>query len=196
MIPTVNVTVLAFDPTTNAPLVAAPVTARLTAQDTYQQQIVARDTISGVTDNAGSCILPLFPNELGEVLDGQRNHTAYAFVVKHPTLNRAVYKTVASVPNRNVNLLDIAGNVIASTIPTPGTGGQRKDAIVPAGLINGVNTLFTLPTPANPLLSLQLYMNGLFQTPGIDYVLYADGVTIGMLFAPQVGDKLIAYYRA
>lgn len=196
MLPTVNVTVLVLDPTTNQPLVAAPVSARITAQDTYQQQIVARDTISGVTDNAGSCVLALFPNELGEVLDGDRNHTAYAFVVKHPTLGRAVYKTVASVPNRNVNLLDIAGNVLASAAPLPGTGARPADQVVPAGNIDGANKSFKLPSAAVPATSLQLYMNGVYQTPGVDYTITPDGVTINMILAPQVGDKLIANYRS
>jgi hypothetical protein len=115
-VPTKNVTVTVLDPTTNAPVVAAAVTARLTAADVYQGQLVARDTVSGVTDAAGQCVLALFPNVLGQ------KGTAYAFKVVHPTTGRTLLRTVAVVPNNDALLTDIAGNV--SLQPTALTLGQ------------------------------------------------------------------------
>lgn len=72
--------------------------------------------------------------------------------------------------------------------------GTFVDAEVPTGVINGVNTVFTLSTPPDPPESLRLYLNGIVQTEGIDYALLGDTITY-IVTPPQTGDSLIAWYR-
>lgn len=67
------------------------------------------------------------------------------------------------------------------------------NAEVPGGLINGANSAFTLAQAPSPATSLQLFYNGALLTAGVDYTL--AGAAITMLFVPQVGDALIAFYR-
>lgn len=70
---------------------------------------------------------------------------------------------------------------------------QFADAEVPAGAINGSNTVFTLLRAPNPLQSLQLYLNGALQTQGIDYTLSTNTITFTV--APTTGEGFIAWYR-
>lgn len=199
-VPTVNVTINVLDPGSNLPLVGAAVTARLTSVDRYAGQILPRDVISGVTDAAGSCVLPLFPNILGEVTgdycgDGSDQHSGYQFTIRHPSTGKALYKTVARVPNQTVNLTDIADNMCsAGTVATPGGGTGYHDAETPFGVINGVNKNFTLGAAPSPSTTLQLYRNGLLQTVAVDYTL--SGRNISYIVAMQVGDSHIAWYRS
>ena len=72
--------------------------------------------------------------------------------------------------------------------------GSFGDAIVPTGTINGVNTVFTLPSSPAPNDSLRLYLNGVVQTRGIDYALLGSTITY-LVTPPQTGDSLIAWYR-
>lgn len=65
------------------------------------------------------------------------------------------------------------------------------NAITPSGTVNGVNTVFVLPTTPNPASSLQVFYNGAYQTEGVDYTL--TGSTITMTVAPSVA--LVCYYR-
>lgn len=73
------------------------------------------------------------------------------------------------------------------------------DGEVPAGVIDGVNRVFTLAHPPNPALSLKDYLNGLVQKPGTppgDFVLV--GLTITYNVAPLAGtkpDTHITFYR-
>lgn len=66
------------------------------------------------------------------------------------------------------------------------------DAEVPAGVVDGVNTIFTLasiPTAG----STHLYKNGLRQRPAIDYTIVGQTVTFAI--APDVSANLLADYR-
>lgn len=69
-----------------------------------------------------------------------------------------------------------------------------NDAVVPVGVKNGVNKVFTLPTVPNPKGSLMLFLDGLLQTQGTDYTL--SGTTITYTTAPMVADTHIAWYRS
>lgn len=64
----------------------------------------------------------------------------------------------------------------------------------PTGTINGSNTVFTLahtPAVAN---SLQVFLNGAYQTPGgVDYTLVT--ATITFVNAPPTGSILRAFYK-
>lgn len=73
------------------------------------------------------------------------------------------------------------------------------DAEAPSGTINGSNPTFTLAQPPSPVLSLQLFRNGLLQIQGYNYTL--SGVTITFSAVtdptsiPATGDYLRAWYR-
>ena len=92
----------------------------------------------------------------------------------------------------------ISNTGVATVNNTAGTGFTKYTDFVsnetPTGAVNGANTSFTIAnTPANA--SLQLFLNGQLLEPGAgnDYTIAA--ATITMLFTPQTGDKLRAYYR-
>lgn len=66
------------------------------------------------------------------------------------------------------------------------------DSEVPAGLINGSNTNFTLANTPAPG-SLHLYKGGLRQRPTVDYTIVGPNITF--LTAPDVNTNLLADYR-
>jgi hypothetical protein len=80
-----------------------------------------------------------------------------------------------------------------------GSGGgilpQFSDAEIPAGTINGANTVFTLTFPPSPPASLDLYRNGLLQKVNTDYILNGNSIQFFLSSTPQTGDVLVASYR-
>jgi hypothetical protein len=76
-----------------------------------------------------------------------------------------------------------------------GPGANFADAEVPAGAVNGVNTVFTLASPPSPAGSLELYRNGLIMRQGSDYQISASTITFFLAAVPQTGDLLLAFYR-
>lgn len=101
---------------------------------------------------------------------------------------------------------DVAG---ASGIPTDcirvdGTSGPCGSQIMlplfidmetPAGVVNGVNLVFTLNQAPAPASSLHLFRNGVLQRQSVDYVLNGNAVTFLAVSTPQTGDQLAASYR-
>lgn len=78
-----------------------------------------------------------------------------------------------------------------------GGGGGGGGAVVwaqgvPAGAINGVNTVFTVPGPIADVNTFLLIWNTRVAEPG-DFTLV--GTTINMTVAPGFGDSLKYYYR-
>lgn len=69
------------------------------------------------------------------------------------------------------------------------------DAEVPAGVVDGVNGVFTLLHTPNPAGSLKIYRNGLRLLAGGDYTLAGNTVTFAANAQPQPSDPLIAEYR-
>lgn len=67
-------------------------------------------------------------------------------------------------------------------------------AETPTGAANGTNKVFTLTYNPNPLASLSLYVNGVFQVPynGVDYTIV--GTTITLVVAPNPGSTIYAVY--
>ncbi len=94
-------------------------------------------------------------------------------------------------------LIETAVGNTSDCVFVDGTSGAClstfADAEVPSGNIDGMNTTFTLAN--SPLgSSLQLFLNGLYQTAGVDYTL--SGATIQFSSAaPRPGDSLVASYR-
>lgn len=77
-----------------------------------------------------------------------------------------------------------------------GTGGAAFiDAEIPSGSINGNNAAFTLSQNPSPATSLQLYLNGLEQTAGVDFTLTNGTVKFAANAIPRTGDEIEAYYR-
>ena len=74
-----------------------------------------------------------------------------------------------------------------------GDGGLRfVDADTPAGIIDGVNTVFRLSAAPYPASSLNLYRNGVLQR---EYTVSGSMVTFAPGSAPASGDSLTAWYR-
>ncbi len=68
------------------------------------------------------------------------------------------------------------------------------DQEIPSGVIDGVNTVFTLAFAPSPALSLVLVRGGLTQKQGDDFTL--SGLTITFTGSiPLFGDELVAWYR-
>lgn len=69
------------------------------------------------------------------------------------------------------------------------------DGETPSGVINGVNTAFTLNTAPSPSNSLTLYRNGLAMKAGLDYSVAGTTITFVASQVPATGDVLLASYR-
>lgn len=65
--------------------------------------------------------------------------------------------------------------------------------VAPSGLLNGVNTTFTLPSIPDPPLSLQLFYNGSLLKQGLDYTLINSAITLN--FIPITTSLLLCSYR-
>ncbi len=70
-----------------------------------------------------------------------------------------------------------------------------SDSEIPAGAINGSNTVFTLAFPPSPAGSLELYLNGLRLDATVDFTLVTNTVTFFTGSIPQSGDLVLASYR-
>ncbi len=118
-------------------------------------------------------------------------------------------KSIGFAPNRAA-YVDATGQVAAVSgapsdcVRVNGTSGPCSgaglsfgfvDMEVPMGLLNGVNTSFTLSQAPAPAASLHLYRNGILQKPAVDYQLNGNTVTFLSVSTPQTGDLLVASYR-
>lgn len=106
---------------------------------------------------------PQTTDGFGHSVEYLDNSQLYTVVYVHPLIGQVVY------PDQDL------GN---------GGGGSTPFSLVPAGAINGSNTIFTLPiTPA----LLFLMLNGNVLTPGLGYTI--SGNTITMASPPQAGEE-------
>jgi hypothetical protein len=69
------------------------------------------------------------------------------------------------------------------------------DAEIPAGIIDGVNTSFTLANSPQPAASVVIYRNGVRQSAGTDFTLNGTALQFLSPSIPQSGDTLSAAYR-
>ena len=76
-----------------------------------------------------------------------------------------------------------------------GTGAAPNyaDYVTPTGLVNGSNTVFTLPQAPSPAASLRLYRSWQIMKPGVDFTL--SGETITYTTSPKTGTVHLAFYR-
>lgn len=111
----------------------------------------------------------------------------------------------AAVINTSGQIDGAAGNVAdcvrvdGSSGPCGGNAGGilplYSDAEIPAGVMNGLNTTFTLANAPSPATSLLLYLNGLLMNQGLDYTINGSTITFALTSTPQAGDLLEASYR-
>lgn len=76
---------------------------------------------------------------------------------------------------------------------SPASVAVTWESEAPVGAVNGVNVTFTVTGPVFDTKTFDLYLNGSYQYPGIDYTL--AGTTITMTVAPVVTQTLWATYR-
>jgi hypothetical protein len=76
-----------------------------------------------------------------------------------------------------------------------GGGPLFSDGETPTGVINAMNTTFTLNFSPSPTVSLSLSRNGLLMKQGTDYSLSGVVITFFPGSVPQTGDVLLASYR-
>jgi hypothetical protein len=63
---------------------------------------------------------------------------------------------------------------------------------VPTGLVNGVNTVFTLSSAPHSAKSVSIYLNGLLQRQSTDYSV--SGTTVTFVTAPATAQRVLAKY--
>jgi hypothetical protein len=68
-----------------------------------------------------------------------------------------------------------------------------SDSETPAGLINGLNTSFTVAN--TPTSGLRVYKNGVLLTNGADYTVSGSTLTFTNTAIPNPTDTLLIYYR-
>ena len=76
-----------------------------------------------------------------------------------------------------------------------GGGPGFVDAEIPAGVLDGLNTTFTLNNIPSPPSSLALFSNGVLMKQGTDYSVTGNAISFFTSSAPHPGDSLLAYYR-
>lgn len=90
---------------------------------------------------------------------------------------------------------NVGDEIVSNFVELTGGGGGGNFVFneEPFGVIDSVNTVFTLAFVPSPGNSLQLFLNGAFQTnTGIDYTLV--GNTITFVNPPLTGGILRAFY--
>jgi len=110
---------------------------------------------------------------------------------------------LAAVINASGQISGASGNlgdcvrVDGSSGPCGGGGvlPQFSDGETPSGAVNGLNTAFTLAFPPSPTSSVQVYLNGLRMSLGVDYGVSGSTITFVPASLPQIGDILTASYR-
>jgi hypothetical protein len=102
--------------------------------------------------------------------------------------NMITFET-ASVPQSGDIL--IASYRLAASIPGVGFVDQQ----IPTGATNGVNGAFTLSQSPSPAASLEVYLNGLLMSAGVDYTVVGTAITFASASLPQPGDILLCSYR-
>lgn len=93
--------------------------------------------------------------------------------------------------NTNLMILDGYAGTVNSALGGISGAINFADGELPAGVVNGVNQVFTLAHTPNPTASLQLYVGLIQRGGGNDYTL--AGATITFIVAPA--SQPMAWYR-
>jgi hypothetical protein len=112
----------------------------------------------------------------------------------------AVINSLGSVDGASGNPSDCVR--VDGTSGACGTGGSGggpvvsfSDGEIPSGLVNGVNTSFTVMYAPAPASSLIVFRNGLRMSQAADYTLNGNTITFLTVATPQAGDLLSVSYR-
>ena len=120
----------------------------------------------------------------------------------------AVSPNVATLKLRDVRAVLLPGGFVSAPNNSGGTSGGGGlvigengtgafvDEEIPAGLINGTNTVFTIAGTPNPAASLKIIRNGIQLSSSIDYTLTGTTISFVSGAQPQTGDLLRASYRS
>lgn len=83
----------------------------------------------------------------------------------------------------------ISGGGGSTGTPTQAFAGGGGTIV---GAINGVNTVYVLPSAPTSNASVEVYLDGLFQRQGVDYTIV--GTTITFTAAPLPGQFVDVFY--
>jgi len=75
------------------------------------------------------------------------------------------------------------------------TGPGFVDSEIPSGAINGLNTVFGLSGTPSPASSLELILNGITLSSGVDFTVSANSITMLVASTPRTGDVFRASFR-
>lgn len=127
----------------------------------------------------------------GTLPDGLQAEQAYYVV--NPTRNRF---QISLTPNGSPIVLNSQGFGVFRINPSDNLLYERVEAL--DGVVDGVNQQFSLPHgPADDRLSLHLFLEGLFQLQGQDYLVDVGNDSITYLgdLAPAPGQSVWAHYN-
>lgn len=150
----------------------------------------------------GSSSTTIVSNEVPSGSIDGTNQTFVLAAIPSGTSLQLFYKGVLQEPGVDYTL---SSNVITMTLP-PLSGGYIRasyvvapgalnfsGAEIPTGAIDGTNATYTLAHTPLPASSLQFYIKGVLQEPGVDYTLSGSTVTVAL--PPLAGSYLRAYYQ-
>jgi len=150
--------------------------------------------------------IELYRNGLFQIMDTTPAQLGYmATIINFFKPARCLLDSVFSESGEDYYILD--GNTIIPSVPIgsasflawgtyagSGTEPNFADWITPAGTLNGINKVFTLPQAPNPAASLRLYRGWQVLKPGgVDFTL--SGATITYTIAPAPTATHLAFYR-
>jgi hypothetical protein len=154
-----------------------------------------------VLSGSGGQVLP--PPALGEILESDVVGLVDDLAAR-PLMGPGYASSRAAYINETGALEAVSGS-LSDCVRVDGTAGpcggttnpgpEFVDGETPAGLVNGLNAVFTLASTPSPASSLQLYRNGLRQKLGLDYTLAGNAITFATASLPGVDDLLLTSYR-
>jgi hypothetical protein len=119
-----------------------------------------------------------------------------------PVMGTAFAESRAAIVN-SLGGIDGAAGTLSDCVHVDGTSGSCGaasvvafvDSEVPAGNVDGTNTLFTLTPAPFPRSSVAVWRDGLFLTPGVNFTVSGSALTFAGSATPQIGDIILASYR-
>ncbi len=143
--------------------------------------------ITGAPVTVLQSFVTLIANIRNYVYIDYTNGNIFSNTIGFPNTNSYPIAIVDTTNSSVGKIIDARTNIF---IPSSLSSINFSDAETPLGVIDGVNTIFILSRAPNPILSLQLFINGL-----LDNGYNISGNTITCFNVPKIGDVLEAFYR-
>jgi hypothetical protein len=160
---------------------------------------------SGLTPTFASATSFSVPGDQTSIFQvGRRVKTTNAGGTVYSTITNSVFGLVTTVTVVNDSgVLDVGLSAVAYSFISAVNSSLPQfqyvfvDAEVPAGVIDGINAVFTLANVPNPAASLRVtHKDGPeFTAFGVDFVLVGKVFTFNAPAIPQGGDSLRCWYR-